>query len=113
MSDLLSKACIEGDIKLLDSLIKEGADLIEMTEDYDLTPIYIACFHGQEKVLKTLIAKGVDINYLDEDGEAAIHRFSKEGNIEAIKLLIRNGADINIENIVGATPLYIACQKKE
>ncbi len=45
---------------------------------------------------KALLAKGADVNALDEFGETALISQSREGNIEFVKFLLENNADVNL-----------------
>lgn len=76
-----------------------------------------------EKV-KKYIAQGADVNYINKvfpDDPALIqamrHTYDKDGvkyepNIEIIKLLIENGADVNNKNLVDSSPLHYAVELK-
>lgn len=50
----------------------------------------------------------MDVNDKDSDGEALIHKATKAKDINQIKLLLSKGADINLEDGYGRTPLAIA-----
>ena len=43
------------------------------------------------------------------DGNTALHQACCEGNDEAMQLLIHYGADVNVADDVGRTPLHWAC----
>lgn len=49
-----------------------------------------------------------DVNEKDHNGNAAIHNAVKERDIDEIARLLQRGADINLENSEGQTPLAIA-----
>ena len=51
-----------------------------------------------------LLKKGIYINSKNRDGETSLHYAIKYGNNEIIKILLANGADINLENCYGVTP---------
>jgi len=40
-----------------------------------------------------------------------IHDAAKQGNVEEIKVLLDNGADVNAEAITGSTPLHLAAEE--
>ncbi|PRP85010.1 ankyrin repeat-containing protein [Planoprotostelium fungivorum] len=57
--------------------------------------------------LKNLIAKGVDVNVADEDtGSTALHVASLKGRRQVIEYLVGRGANVNVQNLRGVTPLY-------
>jgi len=52
------------------------------------------------------------INYEDNDGDTPLNNTVFSNNIVLFKLLIENGADLNIQNKHGNTPLHYAVQAK-
>lgn len=56
---------------------------------------------------------GVDINYNQgKDGLSLLHRCIIQGSkLPTIKILLDNGADINLKNLRGLSPLHAASQK--
>jgi ankyrin repeat protein len=71
---------------------------------YDFSPLGYAIFADKLPIAEALIGAGVDINVggelLNPIVEAARSR-----NSEFVRLLIKNGADVNIQTSVGETPL--------
>lgn len=45
-------------------------------------------------------------------GETALHMAARNNNLDIAKLLIENGADVNIQAVDGFTPLHNACKKQ-
>lgn len=60
------------------------------------------------KVVELLLKKGASANFLREDGTTALHYAVSYCDIDLVNLLIKYGADVNVENINGWTPLLIA-----
>lgn len=60
--------------------------------------------------LKNLIEQGADINFHDSRMEdvTALHEASRKGNVEILRYLLQNGADIHSKNNNGFTPLHVA-----
>ena len=53
--------------------------------------------------------KGAKLDVKDKfEGETALHLASRNEHLEVVKLLIERGADINIKNNEGETPLDFA-----
>lgn len=57
------------------------------------------------KAIKILLIWGIDINTIDSFGNTALHYAALTGNREAIQLLGQAGANANIRNEKGNTPL--------
>ncbi len=75
--------------------------------------VYIKSY---EDVLISMLKKGVDINapaYFDEMPviKIANNAVTLSANIEQLQFLVKNGADINIKNQQGYTPLMLAAIK--
>lgn len=69
-----------------------------------------ACEYGDLKELKSILKSGIDINkkYKDRNDETALIVASKKGNLEIVKCLIENRADVNAEDNDGWTALMYA-----
>lgn len=71
--------------------------------------IWSAALNDETKRLKTLLGKGCDPNALDSSGYAAMHYACRNNNMESVKMLLENGADINqTTRSGGASPLHRA-----
>lgn len=79
----------------------------------DISNLITAITLNNLQLLKDLIAKeGADINASLSRGDKAIHVAAREGNCEAIKLLLANDANINAKSNDGSTALHIACAQR-
>lgn len=69
-----------------------------------------AANEGNNELIKELLSKGVDVNYKNDLGQSAIYvaALSKKSDINTIKILLENGADINTKTIEKNTPLMAA-----
>lgn len=56
------------------------------------TPLFIACMWGDTKTAQLLIDYGADVNARNFRGETPLHAAAWEGKIDAMRLLIREGA---------------------
>ncbi|CAF1013321.1 unnamed protein product, partial [Didymodactylos carnosus] len=86
---------------------------LEIKNKYGKTAISVGCEHGQIHLVKTLLSYGANIHSCKRDSSdrfPAIHLAAKSGNINIIKLLLKNNVDIFITNIFGETALHIACK---
>ena len=59
--------------------------------------------------IRSAINSGYDINQYGPNGKTPLHHASALGYLEIVKLLIQNGADLNLETVPrGSTPLHLA-----
>jgi ankyrin repeat protein len=66
-----------------------------------------ACW-GFEDVIGELLEDGVDIDETDGQEEAALHKAVRLDNFMAAKILLDFGANVNVADCVGMTPLHWA-----
>ena len=85
------------DLVAVDLLISAGAD-VNATNDYGVTPLFLACTNVSAEVVARLLNAGADSEARTE-GETALMTAVRTGSIDAVKLLIAHGADL------GATEL--------
>ena len=60
--------------------------------------IHIHAIKNNIKGLKNNIKKGFSINSLGEYASTPLHYACREGNLETVRFLIENGADVNLKN---------------
>lgn len=91
-------------IKIADILIEHGTEVNDA--------LLVATFFKQPELVNKLLALGADPNF--EQGIPLI-RAVWGGNLPTIDILLKAGANINIENLAGKTPLGMAAKqgKKE
>ncbi|MBR3676216.1 MAG: ankyrin repeat domain-containing protein [Alphaproteobacteria bacterium] len=68
--------------------------------------------HRDISAVQNLLKKGENVNATDKDGNTALHYAVAMDNAEMAGVLLASGADMNIENAKGWSPLKIAEQKK-
>ncbi len=95
--------------ELLELLIKNGAK-VNITNSYGRNALIEAVSSGSIKKVNFLIKKGAQVNRKSEDfgGVSAIGVAAFDENLEMVKLLIDNGADISSEADNGRTVLLEA-----
>ncbi|WP_088011794.1 ankyrin repeat domain-containing protein [Gottfriedia acidiceleris] len=118
MGNLLAKlfdATQKGENEIVIEIISNQPNLIHEENEHGLTLLGIAAHYGQYEVVKTLVNNGVQINALSHSKlsfipqNTALHAaIAGEKSIEVIDFLLTNGADPNISDSEGHTPLHIA-----
>jgi len=109
-------ATYSSSIPVMEMLLNHGAD-IEIPNNFGETPImrstaiqqYSIPKYGQSNntaALSLLIARGANINATDKDGYTALAQATQQGEIPAMKLLLNSGADTEIADNMGQTPIF-------
>ncbi|XP_075050677.1 tonsoku-like protein [Mixophyes fleayi] len=104
---VLHRACIEGNVKLVQCLLEKGHPL--NPRDYcGWTPLHEACNHDHLDIVQLLLDRGANINDAGGslcEGITPLHDALSNGNFHVAQLLINRGASVTQKNGKGATPL--------
>jgi hypothetical protein len=73
-------------------------------------PLYFASDIGLETVVQLLLRKGEEVDARNENGQAAIHRAAANGHTAVVLLLLDQGANLELEDVDGCTPLSHAAK---
>ena len=87
-------AARQNDLETVQLLLKAGAKAGSGTR-YGVTPIYLAAVNGNPAMLDTFIRAGVDPNTANPGGETTLMTATRTGSLDAVKLLIDRGAQVN------------------
>jgi ankyrin repeat protein len=121
----IHQAVLNRDATAVEALIKAGADLNEISDEYRRTPLMLACEYPSEPLVQLLAEGGADVNFKTGNGETAVYylltkalynlgRGMSQYNKDIVimfKFLLKNGLDTNaaIDN-EGNTALNLLCQ---
>jgi len=103
---ILMIACKYSDIKMVNYLIKYGADL-NLKDHYGRTALMIACEHGWYSdtllIISLLVKNGANVDIKDIYGAPALSHcirfhYNTSYSIEAVKLLLKHGANPFLKN---------------
>ncbi|MFD4837482.1 ankyrin repeat domain-containing protein [Achromobacter sp. NPDC058515] len=105
----------QGYRQILDLTLRHGADL-KSTNRYGGTALIPACERGHVEVVRTLLQAGVDPDHVNRLGwtgllEAIILSDGGPRHQAIVALLIEGGADVNLADGDGRTPLQHARQR--
>ncbi|CAB0030145.1 unnamed protein product [Trichogramma brassicae] len=107
-------------VKMAKLLMSRGADPNWPDKD-GLTPLHLICKRQDDD--DELVQRFFDVdhefnqlvqvNARDKWGNPPLHWALENGHLNIIQLLLRRGADANLANLKGLTPLHIICLKKD
>lgn len=121
----LHQAVLNRDTAAVEALIKNGADLNEVSDQYRSTPLMLACEYPSLPMVKLLAEGGADVNYRTGNGDTAvlylltkaISNFGRgmsqdlKDMIKMLRTLADNGLVIDATvNNEGDTALNAVCQ---
>lgn len=92
--------------------VYQNPEAIDKFSDDGFTALGLACYFGKDEVARYLVLKGANVNLPSQNGFNVFPLHSAvAGNFVSIsKMLIENGAEINIVQQSGLTPLHSAAQ---
>ena len=90
----LHNAIKNGDVKIVESLIKAGADIDTKCGKHE-SALLLAIDCENEEIVKSLIRAGADVNALGEKFERALQKAVYSENSEIVKILLDAGADVS------------------
>ena len=89
--------------------------VISTKNAYDRSVLHKAAYYsGSATLLENLITQGADVNARDKGAWTPLHLAAKNGHVEALQILLENGANMHVKDIKhGWTPLHIAIVSKQ
>lgn len=114
LGSAVSSACFHPDeprrMQIVTLLLDAGAD-VNICDNSGASPVFIpACSHPT--ILKFLLEKGANTRTADERGWTPLHGAAFNGELDAAKLLIEHGADVNARTRDGETPFRFATKPR-
>lgn len=112
---LLLHACrFSGNLEIVKYLIEKGENINACAPDGN-SVLHRAIDHFRDtELLELLISKGVDLNAtnvsLSRYSDVLTHSIMR-GDLDSFNLLLQNGANPNVRNLDGQTPLMYSTQK--
>uniref|UniRef100_A0AAV2MQQ1 UBA domain-containing protein n=1 Tax=Knipowitschia caucasica TaxID=637954 RepID=A0AAV2MQQ1_KNICA len=92
-------------------LIRNRATDLDARMHDGTTPLILAARLAVEGMVEELINCHADVNAIDDFGKSALHWAAAVNNIEAAIVLLKNGANKDMQNNKEETPLFLAARE--
>ena len=109
----LMKAIEFEQIEIAELLLKCGANVSLEHPKTGRPPLHRAAERNDTEMLKLLLAHGADIHQCTARGSTALHLAATCGSADAVDVLCSNNSKLNLQNVVGCTPLATAIQSQK
>jgi ankyrin repeat protein len=114
--DILTIAAVHNDIEMLNIALEGGANPRNVTTYTDGTALSAAAHLGHVEVVRILIVHKAPLDHVNGRGWTALHEAVVLGNgganhVATVEALVKAGADPDIKDRRGATPLTYARQR--
>jgi uncharacterized protein len=111
--DIVTIAAVADDVPMLRVALAGGASARNVTSPYDGTALIAAAHLGHDEVVKVLIGAGAPLDHVNNLGWTAVIEAIVLGNggkrhTETLRALIAAGANPNLADGRGTTPLALA-----
>ena len=115
--DAVTIASVANDVGTLRMLLQLGASAKQVTSRYDGTALIAAAHLGHDLVVKMLIEAGAPLDHVNNLGWTALIESIVLGNggthhTETLRALVQAGANVNIADRNGQSPLALARSKQ-
>ena len=112
---LISTSEVGDDPRLLDLTLANGAD-VRSLDSYNGTGLIRAAERGYVRIIQRLLETDIDVDHVNNLGwtallEAIILGDCGQNHTEVVRLLVEAGADVNLADSAGVTPLQHARQQ--
>ena len=111
--DIVTIAAVVNDVPTLKLALALGASARNVTSRYDGTALIAAAHLGHAEVVRTLIGAGAPLDHVNNLGWTALIESIVLGDggprhTETLRLLVEAGANVNLADRNGQTPLALA-----
>ena len=108
----LFEAAAAGKLAEIANLIYKQPESVNEYAKDGFTPLGLACYFGHYDVARYMVLKGADVNLPSSNGFKVypLHSACAGNYTRTARMLIENGALINVKQQAGATPLHSAAQ---
>ncbi|MEP7031050.1 MAG: ankyrin repeat domain-containing protein [Pseudolabrys sp.] len=111
--DIVTIASVADDVPMLKLALANGGSAKNITSPYVGTALIAAAHLGHDEVVRMLIASGAPLDHVNNLGWTALIESIVLGNggkrhVACLDALVKAGANVNIADRAGATPLTLA-----
>jgi hypothetical protein len=111
--DIITIAAVANDVPMLKIALEGGGNPKAVTSIYDGTALIAAAHLGHAEIVRTLIAAGAPLDHVNNLKwtaliESIVLGDGGRNHTETLRALVEAGADVNIPDGNGATPLALA-----
>jgi len=111
--DIVTIAAVDNDVEMLKLALAGGCRADNITSPYNGTALIAAAHLGHAEVVRTLIAAKAPLDHINNLGWTALIESIVLGNggeqhTQTLDALVKAGANVNIADRNGATPLALA-----
>ncbi len=105
----LGEAAANGDLKAVQTLLKNKADVNRANDD-GTTALFMAAQNGHFEIVKLLLKNNANVNLADSSGVTPLYKAAQNGHFEIAKVLLEKNAEVDLADSSGASPLLMAAQ---
>jgi ankyrin repeat protein len=108
----LFEASAAGKFDVVAHIVFNHPDAVNLYADDGFTPLGLACYFGQSEVARYLVLKGADVNLPSNNGFNVfpLHSAAAGNYTNIARMLVDNGAQVNVKQQASSTPLHSAAQ---
>jgi ankyrin repeat protein len=108
----LFEAAAVGKFDVVAHLLFTHPEAINEYADDGFTALGVASYFGQFEVARYLVLKGANVNLPSNNGYNVfpIHSAAAGNYTDIVRMLVENGAQVNVKQQAGVTPLHSAAQ---
>lgn len=108
---MIERAIKEDKPEIIKLLVAHGASVSKTSDRYNREksgPLWVACNYEKYKCATWLISMGANVNELDNQNCSILMKIARNGHEDGVKLLLQNGAEVNLKDKSGRTAVFAA-----